>query len=148
MERTRTQRTVPVALIVIAALLLAARVGAQFVGRQATDQVQWTAIDDAVPIAQATGKPLLFYFGGDGNAASQKLEVEVFRDEALAQRIGERFIAVRVPKEGREVDLLRRTFHVTAVPTIVFSDATGAPLARMEGFRGSEEFRRVMEGVR
>jgi Protein of unknown function, DUF255 len=145
MERTSNQRSVPIALIAVAALLVAARVGAHFLdGGARADRVKWVAMDDAVPIAQATGQPILFYF----RAPDHRIESEVFGNADIAADINERFVPVRVEGRSPQIELLERTFNVRARPAVIFSDAFGNERGRMEGFRGPEEFRRVMEGVR
>ena len=51
-------------------------------------------------------------------------------------------------RNSRSVEELERRYGVKAFPTVIFADADGTERARMEGYGGREEFRRVMESIR
>jgi thiol:disulfide interchange protein DsbD len=158
MERT-SQRFVPLALFILAAVLLGARIVQQTTKRDSvansTDLVRWTTPQEGLRLASQSGKPLLLDFTADWCQPCHMLDAEVFRDGAIAREINERFIAVRVVdrrrEEGRnppEVEALQLRYSVRGFPTVVFADAGSAERARMEGFRGRGEFERIMENVR
>jgi thiol:disulfide interchange protein len=158
MART-DQRYVPVALFVIALVLLAARVAHQTTkstppAKKKNDLVSWVTPAEGLQLAKTTNKPLVYNFTADWCQPCHLLEAAVFRDPELARTINERFIPVlvvdRQQEEGRnseEVAALQLRYGVQGFPTIVFADATGER-ARMEGFRGREHFQQVMESVR
>jgi thiol:disulfide interchange protein len=153
MART-DQRAIPVGLIVIAAALVIARFA--WVAPSAKDSlVRWLPPSEGLARAQMVRKPILYDFTAEWCHPCRSMDEAVFSDPQMASRINERFIAVRVTdrqrEEGRnpaEVADLQRRYGVRGYPTIVFADPGGIELGRMEGFRGREEFERLMESLR
>lgn len=156
MART-DQRAIPIALILIALGLVAARAIVALTKREAPASgaaVQWLTPQEGLRLAATSDKPVLFDFTADWCQPCHILDAEVFRNPAIAKSINERFIPIRVvdrrQEEGRnapEVDQLQQRFGVRGFPTVVFADR-GGERGRMEGFRGRDEFERVMESVR
>lgn len=156
MART-DQRAIPIALFAIAIALVAARIAVPLMNREAAQSgtaVQWLAPDEGLRLASTSDKPVLLDFTADWCAPCHILDAQVFRDPEIARKINEGFVAIRVTdrrrEEGRnapEVDELQQRYGVRGFPTVVFADGTGER-ARMEGFRGREEFERMMESVR
>ena len=151
----RSQRAVPIALLLIAAVLLIARFTYAGKEKNRHDLVRWVAPDVAIDRARDTGKPIMYDFTADWCQPCHLLDAAVFRDPAAAAKINERFIAVRITDRQQEdgenppvVDALEKKYSVRAFPTIVIANADGTELARMEGFKGKREVERIMERVR
>jgi thiol:disulfide interchange protein len=149
------QRAIPLALIVVAALLLVARIVSAVVKTEPAGAVQWLSIEDGLARARATNKPILFDFTADWCAPCHQLDAAVFKNADFARRINAGFIPVRVvdrqQEEGQnrpDVAALQKQYAVRAFPTVVIADANGAERGRMEGFRDARQFERVMEQSR
>jgi hypothetical protein len=160
MARTN-QRAIPIALIVIAALLLIARIASHFLKdepkleQSTATGVKWMSHDDGLATARATGKPILYDFTAEWCPPCHLLDEEVFRDAQFAAEINRRFVPVRVldrqQEEGRNpphVAALQQQYRIDGFPTVIFASTDGIELARTVGFPGADEFRRVMGSVR
>lgn len=155
MART-SQRSVPVALIVVAAVLLAARFTYTPTKRDSGQSlVRWVSPQVGIERAKDSGKPILIYFTAEWCGPCHVLEAEVFADPLAAGDLNDRFIAVKVTdrmqEDGRnteEVAALEQRYSVRGFPTVVFTDANGSEQGRMEGYRGREQFERIVERIR
>jgi thiol:disulfide interchange protein len=149
------QRSIPVWLLVLTALLLVARIVSYATKEKVADQVRWLTIEEGMAHARAANKPILYDFTADWCAPCHQLDAAVFQDVQFARTINATFVPVRVvdrkQEEGRNapaVAALQKRYGVNGFPTLVFADADGTERARMEGFRDAKEFERVMEQAR
>ncbi len=150
----RSQSSVPAWLLLIAIVLLIARFTYSR-NEEKHNLVRWVAPDVAINRARATGKPIMYDFTAEWCRPCHMLDAAVFQDAGAAEAINERFIAVRVTdrqqEDGRnppEVDALEKKYSVRAFPTVIFANAEGTELGRMEGFKSAAEFQRITERVR
>lgn len=160
MVRIKNQRTIPISLIAVATLLLVARIGSYSMRSEDTPDggsnlVRWVPIEQAQALAVKSGKPILYDFTAEWCGPCHQLDAAVFQNETFANRINERFIAVRVTDRQQEdganppdVQALQRQFGVNGFPTVVFADAAGNIKQKMQGFRNADAFEQAMESVR
>jgi uncharacterized protein YyaL (SSP411 family) len=157
MARIENQRTVPIALLVVAAVLLIARIVSNELepDPKAVAGVRWVPLAQAKTVAMRTGKPIMYDFTAEWCGPCHVLEKEVFGDGRLAALINERFVPVRVVDRQREdgvnppeVAALAEHFRVRAFPTIVLVAPNGLLQTKTEGYRGAEAFEEMLESVR
>lgn len=152
----RSQRSLPVWLVVVTLLLVIVRIVLAWTDQPKGegDTVRWVPPAGAAERARVQQKLVLYNFTAEWCPPCHQLDAQVFADEKLAAAINERFVAVRVVdrhrEEGRnrpDIAELQQRYTVNGFPTLVFARPDGSPLARMEGFRGRDEFERVMKSV-
>lgn len=139
-------RSLPRLLVLLAAGLLAVRIGAAVWERahpaRVVELVEWQPIAGSWERASAAGMPVLYDFTADWCAPCQKMQREVFADRHSAETINRLFVAVRVldrsKEEGRnppEVEALKRRYGVSAFPTLVMVVPGERPEV-IEGYSG------------
>lgn len=132
-ERHGSTRATPAALVIVAALLLVARVAFGIIDathpENRPELVQWTSPSEAPAIARTTGRLILYVFT-DAGGASRKLAGELFTNPEAAKQLENRFIAVRIdgdPAHDTPADAaLRAKFGVHAAPALVVTNADGS----------------------
>lgn len=142
----KKQRAIPLWLLILAVLLIVARILSKYYPEKAdADLVRWTEISMAEGVARRTNRPVLYEFSAAWCAPCRTLEHEVFMDPEFADRINERFIAVKVidtqREEGQnapEVQQLMDRYGVKAFPTVVLAAPDGSAIDRVVGYPGSE----------
>lgn len=154
----KKQRALPIWLMILAALLILARILSERYPVTAdvdANLVHWTEISNASGIAKRSHRPLFYEFSAAWCAPCRMLEHEIFMDPDFATRINARFIAVRVidtqREEGRNapgVQALMDRYAVTVFPTIVIAGADGSTLDRVIGYPGQDKMAVLIDRAR
>lgn len=154
-DRTK-QRALPIWLVVLTLLLIVARVvSTKYPVKSDTDLVHWTPISFASAAALRSHRPILYEFSAEWCGPCHLLEREVFMDAALAAKINDRYIAVKVVDRQREeghnepaVQQLMDRYGVNAFPTVVIAASDGQPRDKVLGYRGRDNFAAFIDRVR
>jgi thiol:disulfide interchange protein len=136
-------RAVPTALLVLAAVLLVARVGAGvYEARHAAPLgglVRWRAPDGA-EAAAPDGKPILYDFSATWCEPCKRMDREVFANQDSAGLINGSFFAVHVDDDDQSMAAaaLRSRHHLEALPTLVVVRPGGGEPRRLQGYPGKQ----------
>lgn len=145
-----TSRPSPSVLLVLAALLLAVRIGVTVWQERhppvVREFVEWIAPEDAALVAAERGRPILYDFTAEWCPPCQAMNRELFGDESHARFVNDAFVPVRVldrqREEGRNaaiVDSLQRAYRIEGFPTLVVVDAPSGRHRSSSGFMGAFE---------
>jgi thiol:disulfide interchange protein len=154
------QRALPVWLLIVAALLIVARIVLSRYPAKAPvkadgDLVHWTEISQARGVAARSHRPILYEFSAAWCGPCHALERDVFMDPILAAKINSRYVAVKVVDTQREqghneleVQFLMDKYGVSAFPTIVIAAADGSVRDRVVGYTGPDSFAALIDNAR
>jgi thiol:disulfide interchange protein len=156
LDRTK-QRALPIWLLIVAALLIVARIVSSRYPVKAhvdLDLVHWTGISQARGTALRSHRPILYEFSAEWCGPCHALERDVFMDPSLAAKINNRYIAVKVVdtqreqgRNGPEVQSLMDRYGVNAFPTIVIAAADGSVRNRVVGYPGRDQFAALIDSA-
>ncbi len=94
------------------------------------------------PSAQAEAKrlnlPILLHFYADWCLPCRRMERDVLKSPELLKQLGDRVVAVKLNADRHQA--LVRRYDVRALPTDMFVDPDGRPLARNEGYRNKSSY--------
>lgn len=163
MERTDLwspshQRSLPKWLPLLAVVLMALRIAAVRFPQQPRSErvdgtrVNWVPLVEARRRAAAEHKPLMVDFSAEWCQPCKQMDRSVFSDPVVAARLNQTVVPVRVTDRTQEegsnppdIEALQKRYAVTGFPTLVFADAGGAELARLEGMHGKDEVIATLE---
>ena len=103
-----------------------------------------TSFADASARAEATGKPVLLYFGEAENESSARMTRETFADGSVKAWLREHVVALAPESEDRE-KLLER-FRVPIFPAVLVVSREGRIRAVVFGYSPPAEFLPAMQG--
>ena len=143
-------------LLILTVLLIIARVvSTKYPVKADADLVHWTPIEVASAAALRSHRPILYEFSAEWCGPCHLLEREVFMDAALAAKINDRYIAVKVIDRQHEdghnepaVQQLMDRYGINAFPTVVIAAADGQPRDKVRGYQGRESFAAFIDRVR
>lgn len=154
--RGSSTRSLPRLLLVLAAVLLVARVATGFTERHPTpssaERVSWVPAAAAEAQSRATGTPLLYEFSAEWCGPCQRMQREVFSDAEAAEAINRSYVPVRLVdrqrEEGRnppDVAALQERYRIEAFPTLVIVPTDGSPPTVIEGYPGKAALTRQLQ---
>lgn len=152
----KKQRALPIWLLILTVLLIIARiVSTKYPVTSDVDLVNWTPISMASAAAMRSHRPILYEFSAEWCGPCHVLEREVFMDSGLADKINDRYIAVKVVDRQREegsnvpeVQQLMDRYGVRAFPTIIIAAADGRVRDKVLGYTGRDHFAALIDRVR
>lgn len=110
--------------------------------------IHWeTSLSTALAQASKENKVVLLDFYTDWCRWCLKLERDTFGNETVANIINRDFVAVRLnaEKEGEEE---ARRFAIQAYPTVLFVDASGREIKRINGYLGFNAFLQELQSLK
>jgi thiol:disulfide interchange protein len=151
----RKQRALPIWLVILTLLLIVARiVSTKYPVTSDVDLVHWTPISLASAAAMRSHRPILYEFSAEWCGPCHVLEREVFMDSALAEKINDHYIAVKVVDRQREegsnapeVQQLMDRYGIRAFPTVVIAASNGEVRDKVLGYTGRDKFSEFLDRV-
>lgn len=148
-------RTVLIALLLVPLLAFA---GVTEFAPKGTFSDSFLIVPEDVRDAAKAGRRMVVFFEQDGCPACLKMARTTFADDAVAQRLRQRFVLVAVDIFGaretvwvdgvaRSEKDLARHLGVTGTPTVFVLDEQGRSARRFVGYRDARAFRAILDAT-
>lgn len=105
-----------------------------------------TDIEAAYQLAKKTQKPMLIDFYGIWCPPCNQLDETVFETPTFVQK-AKRFVLLKVDVDKENSWKIKSRYKVGGYPTVVFTDSKGEEIYRIVGYRGPQEFFRIMDMI-
>lgn len=119
--------------------------------------IKWLPLDQGLQQAQQTQRFVLVHFYADWCHDCHKMASEMDSNSALAQRLQESFITVRLPQKGQRKITYQgkskteaqwvRHFRPPGFPTLMFLSPDGREIGKMPGYLAPAELRKLLDFV-
>ena len=107
--------------------------------------VSWQSdLDGALDSAKSSGDPIMVDFYTDWCHWCKKMDSDTYCDSRVNE-LARDFICVQIDAENKP-DLARK-YSVRGYPTVIFLDSEGQVMQSVSGYRGPDDFARIMEDV-
>ncbi len=118
-------------------------------------KVKWLGFNEGLKKAIAEKKPMIVDFYTDWCHWCKVLDEKTFRDAAVAKKLAEDYVTVRIDAEDGSKTVtykgqsftnieLTRAFQVSGFPSLGFFDATGEAITIVPGFVPPETFINIL----
>jgi thioredoxin-like negative regulator of GroEL len=114
-------------------------------GTAETASIPWyESIEEASIKAQLSSKPIMVDFWADWCAPCKVMESEVYTNKEFIQA-SEQFLAVRINADKKPAVV--RKYHVTGLPTLLFTDSFGNELFRYTGAMATAKLTELLRSL-
>jgi thiol:disulfide interchange protein len=143
--RAATTRARPTALLVIAGVLLVARIATGVYEASRPPRpgglVHWVSAGEVEALTQGSRKPVFYDFSASWCVPCRQMDGELFSNAGTADFINDTFIAVRVTDDDQSPAsvAIRRRHQVTALPTLVVVHPDSTEPKRLQGYPGRRQ---------
>lgn len=97
---------------------------------------------DALIAAKTQNKPIFIDSYTTSCRYCKKMDRTTFRNREVVKYLNSHFITVKMNMRSDEGRVLKNKYEINALPTLLFVDAAGEPLVRVNGFIDTKTFLR------
>jgi thioredoxin-related protein len=98
--------------------------------------------NDALIAAKTQNKPIFIDSYTTSCRYCKKMDRTTFRNREVVKYLNSHFITVKMNMRSDEGRVLKNKYEINALPTLLFVDAAGEPLVRVNGFIDTKTFLR------
>jgi len=119
---------------------------------------EWLKFDEGLKKAKQENKNILIDFYADWCHWCKVLDEKTFKDKAVAKKLKERFVTVRLDAENANETAtykdktytnvqLTQAFGITGFPSLAFLDPQGEPITLIPGYVPAETFLQILNYI-